>query len=124
MKTIDPGHRYELACLDGEGVVETLQFVKRTGPHYPGNEAPARPGTILQEVLRACVARLDYVSRQIPCAETEAAKRLIEAAIVLLEVRAKRVKGKHLDAYTMTQIVYGGICPRCGHVQCDEEEHI
>jgi hypothetical protein len=52
MKIIDPGHKYELDQLDGEGK-EILTFVKRDTPseRYPGNQGHY-PGTNMQEVLR------------------------------------------------------------------------
>jgi hypothetical protein len=119
MKVLEPGHLYQLACLDGDKV-EFLQFVKRIGDHYPGNRPPAWPGTTMQEVLRALIERAQYVNRQIPCAETEAAIGLLSAALFLFEVRAKRVKGKTLDLPTLGAAVLGDTCGECGHVRCDE----
>lgn len=117
MKVLDPGHLYQLACLDGDRT-EFLQFVKRVGARYPGNELPAYPGTTMQEVLRALIDRAQYVNRQISCAETEAAIGLLTAALLLFEVRAKRVKGKQLNLPTVDAAVRGLICADCGHVAC------
>lgn len=130
MRVLDPGHRFELDCLDGDGRPVILQFAKRIGDHYPGNQPPSIPGTTSQEVwrvalelLRSTVSRGGYVNGQIACAETEAAGRLIEAAILLLEIRAKRVKSKTLDAASVSGVVEGETCPVCGHVSCTEEGH-
>lgn len=120
MRVLDPGHRYELARLDGEGV-EILQFVKRIGQRYPGNVGVPTPGTTSQEVLRALLDRARYVNRQIPCVETEAAIGLLQTAITLFEIRAKRVKGKHLNAETLHEVECGEICPVCSHVFCRED---
>jgi len=118
MKVLDPGHLYQLTCLDGDHT-EFLQFVKRVGEHYPGNVSPGYAGTICQEVLRALIDRTRYLHRQIPCVETEAIVGLLSAALVLFEIRAKRVKGKNLVA-SVDQIERGPICPQCGHVLCTE----
>ena len=63
MRVLDPGHTYQLKILDGNlGDFETLCHVKRIGTNYPGNIAPAYPGTTTQEVLRAEIDRLRYVN--------------------------------------------------------------
>lgn len=120
MKVLDPGHRYALAGLDGPGPEAELQFVKRIGPGYPGNEGPPFPGTTIQEVVRALIDRCRYLNRHIPCVETEAAIGNLLTVLVLLEIRAKRVKGKHLEAMTFDQIEAGPICLQCAHVLCTE----
>lgn len=119
MRVLDPGHCYELAALDGDNR-QTLQFVKRKGDHYPGNVGEARSGTTLQEQWRADLERLRYVNGQIPCAETQAVIHLIETAILLLEIRAKRVKGKTLELPNLAGIDQLPACPKCGHVLCQE----
>lgn len=115
MKVIDPGHVYELASLDG-GDPWRLTFVKREGSGYHGNVGH-HPGTTMQEVLRALIERANYVNRQIPCAETEAAIGLLEAALVLFELRAARRHGREPVA-TVEEMVYGETCWKCGHVGC------
>jgi hypothetical protein len=120
---IDPGHTFALARLDGPGE-EALRFVKRIGEHYPGNAAPAYPGTTLQEVMRAIISRAEYVNRQIPCAETDAAIGLLRAALLLFEIRAQRVKGKMLDVEQLASVVDGAICNACGHINCRENHAV
>lgn len=66
MNTIDPGHRYRLFHLDGARST-FLQFVKRVGEKFPGNQPPAAQGTTLQEVYRACLERSMYLNAQRPC---------------------------------------------------------
>lgn len=117
MKTLDPGHKYELLQLDGDGV-EVDTYVKRIGDDYPGNHPPAYPGTVLQERLRAAADRLDYVNGQRPCAETEAAARLLETAVLLLEIRAKRVLGQTLYVSSLSDVVHAPVCVKCGHILC------
>lgn len=119
MRVLDPGHTYELATLDGGGP-QIKRFVKRIGQKYPGNVGPGYGGTILQEQWRADIDRLRYVNGQFPCAETEAAIGLIEGAILLLEIRAKRTKHKILTALTVGEVVNGQCCAQCGHVKCTE----
>lgn len=122
MRIIDPGHFYLLDVLDGYASDDWgrgLLFVKRVGDKYPGNAPPAHYGTTSQEVLRALIDRSEYVNRQIPCAETEAAIGLLNAALLLFEVRAKRVNGSNLDVGTLAEVVTGVTCPSCGHVKCE-----
>lgn len=116
MIVVDPGHRYKLRTLDGDNMSEWLTFVKRSGPSYPGN-LDSYPGTTSQEVLRALIDRSEYVNRQIPCAETEAAIGLLKAALVLFELRADRVHQRK-PANTVARYVETDGCKSCGHVQC------
>ena len=120
MKVRDPGHFYELPFLDEPtGVMfQTLTFVKREGEGYPGNEGHYA-GTTSQEVLRTLIDRAEYVNRQVPCAETQAAAELMKAALLLLELRAARRHGRHLDAPDMEWIVTAKCCGKCNHVGCE-----
>ena len=120
MKVIDPGHCYELDCLDGPGQVVVLQFVKRVGPGYPGNQWPPRPGTIMQENLRALIDRCQYVDGQIPCWPTKLAIWLFRVIILLFEHRAKRRKGKWLPLRALRRIELAETCRICGHIYCTE----
>lgn len=117
MQVIDPGHVYRLDSLDGE-CEQVLTFVKREGPHYPGNVGH-HPGTTLQEVLRALIERTEYVNRQIPCAESEAAVGLLKAALLLFELRAARCHRRFLEVPLASVVVGATKCAKCGHVGCE-----
>jgi hypothetical protein len=95
MEVIDPGHFYALASLDGNDEVEWLQFVKREGEGYPGNVGH-HPGTIIQEVLRACIDRVKYVDNQIPDERNRPVIDSLRTALYYLEVRAAERHGKKL----------------------------
>jgi hypothetical protein len=119
MRVLDPGHKYALKNMDGEGE-QILTFVKRDYPpeQYPGNEG-SYPGVLMQEVLRALIDRCEYVNGQFPCAETEAAQAQLQTALLLFEVRTHRkrrtqLKLKHLDIISEYKT-----CDLCGHLQCE-----
>lgn len=122
MKTLDPGHQYELNSLDGD-LQQVLTFVKRCDrddpSKYPGNDN-AYPGTTTQEVLRALINRTQYVQNQIPCLENEQIISMLRQCIYLLESRAKQRKGKALRLTTTVPIEAIGTCPKCGHILCTE----
>lgn len=101
---------------------QRLIFVKREGDGYPGNVG-SYPGTTSQEVLRALIDRAEYVNNQVPCAETQAAKELMQAALVLLELRAARRHGRHIDAPDVEFIVNAECCEKCNHVGCMGDCH-
>lgn len=115
MKVIDPGHRFSLRHLDGSGET-VLQFVKREGPGYPRNVGTSE-GTTLQEVLRACISRAEYVNGQIHTAETDRAIDYMMRAVHQLEVRAARRHGRS-EAISVAAAVTGPTCESCGHVGC------
>jgi hypothetical protein len=117
MEILDPGHKFSLRHLDGDGE-EILQFVKREGARYPGNVGHCE-GTTMQEVLRALISRAEYVNSQIPCAETMAAIGFMKAVVYLFETRAARLH-ERFDELTIDEAVYGQTCGECGHVGCNE----
>lgn len=126
MKVLDPGHKYQLATLDGDVNVE-LTFVKRNNPasYYPGN-LDAYPGTTLQEVIRACLERARYVDRQseimgLSMPENQRLIHHLRQSLVELENRAARVHGRPQDI-TEDQAEFGPFCPQCGHAGCNEGE--
>ena len=123
MKVVDPGHKYELDTYDCPGLKsQRLVFVKRNDPpeKYPGNTS-SYPGTIMQEVIKALIDRLQYVNRQIPCAETEAVLGLMQTSLFLLEERANRVHGRTLDFSSLGEAGEETTCKGCGHIQCGGE---
>jgi hypothetical protein len=116
MLILDAGHRYLLDSIDG-GEPQTLQFVKRAGVGFPFNSGES-PGTNCQEVLRALIDRTDYLLRQIPCAETEAAVAALKTALFLFESRAARRHGRTLDFRDLHEAVRLAPCRTCGHLCC------
>jgi hypothetical protein len=125
VQVLDPGHMYLLRELDHKvdpAAQQRLVFVKREGEGFPGNVG-SYPGTTSQEVLRALIDRAEYVNNQVPCAETQAAKELMSAALVLLELRAARRHGRHIDAPDVEWIVEAPCCEKCNHVGCGGECH-
>lgn len=118
MRVLDSGHHYDLDVLDGDSTVR-LVFVKREGTKYPGNTTHYS-GTTSQEVLRALIDRTKYVNNQWPCPESESAIGLLEATLVLFELRAARLHGRTLE-YSVDDIVNGKTCSKCLHIGCQDE---
>jgi hypothetical protein len=115
MRAIDPGHVYELDCLDG-GNPQTVIFVKREGAGYPFNIGH-HAGTNCQEVLRALIDRAKYLQRQIPCPETELALDHLRSALRLFEERAALRHGRELPNIPV-EIESVPTCKTCGHIGC------
>lgn len=120
MKVIDAGHDYELNVLDGPST-QSLRFVKRVGPKFPGNTT-AYSGTTMQEVLRAVIDRARYVNNQIPCAETSKVIVLCTEAVYQLELRAAVRHGRPTD-FSVTDAVNESFCSECGHIRCVGDCH-
>lgn len=117
--TIDAGHCYLLPSLDGD-LRERLTFVKRCDlrnpERYPGN-LNAYPGTTLQAVMRALIARIEYLQGQIPCGQNRAITFLLRLSIWLLELRAARRHGRGYW-HGLTFASRSRMCPLCGHTGC------
>lgn len=123
MKVIDPGHEYELFVLDRvrSNEVETLGFVKRDGPGYPGNVGH-HSGTNIQDVIRVLIDRVKYLDNQIHCRENGMVLHALRDAIWWLELRASSRHGR----FNLFDVVGLGhdieehpFCPMCGHIGCN-----
>lgn len=121
MKVIDPGHEYLIEALDG-GEPQTIRFVKRAGPNYPGNIDP-HGGPITQEYLRAILDRCVYMNNQGSCAETDMIIAGLRIALMGFEARAARCRGTAIDLAHLSDIDSAPTCPTCGHIQCDHTRH-
>lgn len=123
MKVLDPGHRYELDHLDSEHgfTCERLQFVKRIGEKFPGNQEPRYEGTTTQEVIRALIDRTKYVNAQRPSVHNLQAIRDLRSALVEFEMRAAHERD---ESFAICAIValeepeLAPICAQCGHILC------
>ena len=122
MKVIDPGHLYQLSSLDGDNPDDLLRFVKREGEGYPGNVGHY-PGTIIQDVLRAIIDRLDYVNNQIPCGDNRSARVACQTALWFLENRAAERHGRKFTT-PIKDIEFAPTCEGCGHIGCPGCERI
>lgn len=119
MIEVDEGHDYRLRCLDGHSALAVrLVFVKREGAGYPGNVG-RYPGTTSQEVLRALIARAQYVNWQIPAWQTRVGIALMRAVIWLFEHRAARRHGRRFGLSMIRRIEQRPTCMRCGHIGCE-----
>jgi hypothetical protein len=119
MHVIEPGHIYGLRLLDDSiNHNSVIQFVKRVGDRYPGNAHPEHSGTTCQEVLRALIDRIEFLNRQIPCVEMEAAIGNLRTTLLLFEIRAARVHNRVIDALSIHEFEHLTPCPHCLHVGC------
>lgn len=127
MKTINPGHVYQLDFLlessnaapsDQDFQNNLLTFVRHVGAKYPGNKPPGHPGTTTQEVLRALIARSKYVDRQAPNGHNEHVLYHLRQAMWHLEARALGLRDQSLEVSAFRHIEDEPTCPACGHIRC------
>jgi hypothetical protein len=89
MRTIDPGHIYDLS-QQGTHEKQRLTFLKRsTGCVTHPNE---HPGVLTQEVIRCLIDRSVYLNDLLPCEETQRAIEALQEALYWYEARAYRRK--------------------------------
>ena len=126
MQVLDPGHCYSVDYfdnVDGDGnqIVEPLpiQFMKRIGDKFPGNEGPPVPGTNCQEVLRVLIDRVKYLENQVPCKENRVIIGELRNTIQLFEWRAAQRHGTECQIFA-EDVENVPACPVCGHIfGCD-----
>lgn len=119
MRITDPGHVYVLDDLDGQTPYDenVLVFVKREGEGYPGNTGHY-PGTNLQDVLRVCINRINYLDNQIHDPLNQVCKDHLRLALFALESRAAQRHGRTLVIKGL-KIEEEPVCSSCGHIGCE-----
>jgi hypothetical protein len=125
MRILDPGHTYWLNLLDIEADqrhgTETLHFVKRQGPRYPGNRSHY-PGTNCQEVIRALIDRVKYLHSQVPDPHNQPIMHHLREALWLFESRAAERYGRALPPLADFDLIEEEpTCPGCAHIRCGGE---
>lgn len=111
MKSITPGHRYELENFENKGITgQTLQFIEKQplfdceagkDPVPNGQLATVNDGTTNEEVLAVLLDRLNFLNSKFPCRENSVAITHIETALLWLNHRtasrvARGVEGKNI----------------------------
>lgn len=81
MRIIYPGHRYEIDCIDGAGVVD-IRFVKREPHHSP------MPGILNQDLIRVLIDRVQVLDAEKPWDGNALILQHLRQALVLHECRA------------------------------------
>lgn len=121
MKIVDPGHSYEVDVYDGIGGTESIVFMKRQGPGFPGNVGE-NPGTNCQELIRVLIDRLKYLNNQIPCHDN--LRAIADARRMLLEFeRRAAIRHGSTDLYPLqlwdvdeVPVEDFETCRACGHL--------
>ena len=116
MIEVDPGHEYLLDSYDG-GEPVRITFVKREGEGYPFNVGH-HPGANCQEVIRALIARVQYLQQQIPCPENSVVIQKLRDALWQFEIRAAQRHERMLPNFPLSEIELQPTCKRCGHIGC------
>ena len=103
MKTLRPGHRYELENFEAKDQPgQILQFIEKmpappdtlTGlPAQPGHLVTCADGTTNEEVLKVLIDRMNSLQANFPCRENAIALTHIEEALMWLQRRTvERIK--------------------------------
>lgn len=118
MEIVDPGHEYLLTSYDGKQV-NHLVFMKREGDGYPFNVGH-HAGTNCQEVLRALIARVKYLNKQIPSVYNWMVLVALRTALMRFEQRAAERHRRTLPDYSVEHVEIESLptCLGCGHIGC------
>ena len=103
MKTLTPGHKYELENFEAKDQPgQILQFIEKI-PITEGSPElrTVNDGTTNEDVLRVLIDRLGTMQAKFPCRENAIVVTHLETALLWLEKRtadrkARGVEGKHL----------------------------
>lgn len=120
MEILDNGHVFLLKSYDGFRSI-LLVFMKREGIDYPNNVGHY-PGTNCQEVLRALIARVQYLQHQIWCWHNWIMIKLLRITIWLFERRAAK-RHKRKIPFFIPNIEELATCIVCGHIYCEGKHH-
>lgn len=97
MKTITPGHKYELANFDTpEAPGQQLQFIEKAYAGY-GPLKTVNDGTTNEEVLRVLIDRLRVMGNKVASRENSIAITKCEEALMWLEKRTQDRKSRGVE---------------------------
>jgi hypothetical protein len=101
MKVLVHGHKYELSGFEGPGGNQIIQFIQKRPAGASTKLRTIADGTTNEEVLRALIDRLQFLSKLLPSRETSIAITKCEEALMWLdkrsaERRARRVEGTRI----------------------------
>lgn len=101
MKTITPGHRYELSNFENTESTQVIQFIEKTPSETdPTKLQTVNDGTTNEEVLSVLIDRLTFLNQSLPSRETAIVITKLEESLMWLEKRTKdrlkrSVEGTH-----------------------------
>jgi len=102
MKTLTPGHRYELENFEAEDQSgQVIQFIEKVPVSEGSSELrTVNDGTTNEELLRVLIDRMNSMQAKFPCWENAIATTHFETGLLWLEKRtadrkARGVEGKH-----------------------------
>ena len=109
MKTITPGHKYELENFEQKDKPgQVIQFIEKqtsiksaADGYMNATLVTVNDGTTNEEVLRVLIDRMNSMQAKFPCRENAIVTTHLETALLWLEKRtadrkARGVEGKHL----------------------------
>ncbi|UGY15148.1 hypothetical protein HAP48_0042590 [Bradyrhizobium septentrionale] len=117
MEVVEKGHLYAVDGYDG-APQSLIQFMKRVGEGYPGNEGRPHGGTNSQEVLRVLIDRVKYLNGQVPSRHNSLILSALRVALIKFELRAAELHGIEFPVIDQGQPELRSTCPRCGHIVC------
>lgn len=98
MKTLTPGHKYQLAHFENTNQNETIQFIEKRPVTIPG--APletVHDGTTNEEVLLMLIDRLRFLGEKLPSRENSIAITKCEEALLWLNKRTENRKARGVE---------------------------
>lgn len=101
MKTIEAGHRYQVANFDNPNTFQVISFVSKSPVEEGSKEMKLNfDGTTNEELLAVLIDRTTYLQSLFPCKENACAITKMQEAKFWFEERtrnrvARNVEGKH-----------------------------
>lgn len=104
MKTITPGHKYELANFEKNisELNQTIQFIEKIPNIVDSTKLDTvNDGTTNEELLEVLIDRLQYLNNKFPCRENSIVITKLEESLMWLNKRTsdrlkRGVEGKHI----------------------------
>ena len=109
MKTLTPGHKYELENFEAKDQPgQIIQFIEKKPVETNESQGAAagalytvNDGTTNEEVLRVLIDRMNCLQAKFPCRENAIVTTHLETGLLWLEKRtadrkARGVEGKHI----------------------------
>lgn len=98
MKTLNPGHKYELDAFEDPKNNQSVQFIEKTKVSQESEELETvNDGTTNEEVLRMLIDRMQHLQNKAPCRENAIVITKLEESLMWLEKRTANRENRGVE---------------------------
>jgi hypothetical protein len=97
MKTLTPGHKYELKSFEKEEHTQIIQFIEKAPIGDTTELKTINDGTTNEAALEVLIDRMNYLQGKFPCRENAIVITKLQESLMWLEKRTSDRKKRNVE---------------------------